>query len=354
MPSEIEAVLGDLLDDYAFHEVRETVNAEYPAKIARPVRRLCDAAERIMNFDAEDFAEIAGWHGLQPEVSRVLLAASWPRTRTAQPRGALGSLCTTYGLLLEVVEVRLRRNEVNEVLALLHLAAEYLPILAWQAYLGHAADPVRIAPCFGRPDAGWRHESHHCRLGAPERKAVSAAVLTVSKTNSTDQWWSYITRQHSHLAGALAVCGGSPAPNGNPYVCHAQCSVAPHQPTARADLAWRIELCRRFAASPIIRLRHGSPVGHFFAVPEQPGLDEAWADTWAALTREGHGGSPPNPLHGVRATGELAGLPDLFAVVAGGAGSVVKTELLSQLRSALRTLIGAPGSHLLFGAVAST
>ena len=342
MHEQLELVINGLLDEGAFLEVEAAVAAEYPAQVAVRVGVLCDVARRVADLDAEDFAELAAYPGIPAGVATVLSQSSWPRTRTDESRGALSSLSTTFGLLLEIIQLRLERDEVNDVLAVLHLAADYLPILAWQSVLGHAADPALLRFDIGVSQGDWRHEGKQCVLDEWSRLTMQNAVLGIGITGSASGWWRFITRQHSTVASALSVCAGSPG--GTPdkpqnQICVQPCSMLPADSEVRAALAWRVELARRFARSPLMRLRHGSPVGHFFAVPDVPTLHQAWAETWRILTRDANAAAG-NPLSAATVSGPLPGVTELFSAVAGDAGPVVETRVMTQLRVAVRGVLG--------------
>ncbi len=52
-------------------------------------------------------------------------------------------------LLLEVIAVRWMRREMSALVAALHIASEYLPMLIWEPVLGHAGDPARMVESVG-------------------------------------------------------------------------------------------------------------------------------------------------------------------------------------------------------------
>ena len=53
-----------------------------------------------------------------------------PQSAKERTRGALLTLRPAYSLLLEVIEARWLRREMAALVAAVHIAAEYLPLLA--------------------------------------------------------------------------------------------------------------------------------------------------------------------------------------------------------------------------------
>ena len=117
------------------------------------VRLLCSFGQRLIDLDAEDFGvpERTGdprW-STRYRVPEHLLARArasrMPQSAKERSRGALRTLRPAYGLLLEVIEARWLRREMAALVAAVHIAAEYLPLLAWEPVLGHAGDPGAAA-----------------------------------------------------------------------------------------------------------------------------------------------------------------------------------------------------------------
>ena len=111
-------------------------------------------------------------------------------------------------------------------------------------------------------------------------------------------------------------------------------------------LAWRSALARRFASSKVVRLRHASPVGHFFAVPSLNEIEETWAESWRTLVGLGRNSSTPNPLRVLQGSNpELnpikidQGLPLLISACAGLTTPLEPTRMLSALSGAIRLAI---------------
>jgi hypothetical protein len=116
------------------------------------IQRLCSFAQRLMDLDAEDFGRLfpaietttevkhalrVGADAVPHDLVRRAAACRMPQAPDEPDPGALGSLLPVYRLMLELIAVRWERGEVLLLLAALHIAAEYAPLLAWEAALGH-------------------------------------------------------------------------------------------------------------------------------------------------------------------------------------------------------------------------
>jgi hypothetical protein len=238
-------------------------------------------------------------------------ASRMPQTPREQPRGALLTLRPAYALLLEVIEIRWRRHDLAALVAAVHIAGEYLPLLAWEPVLGHAADPALlggtpvsirgsrfgVAPVAGQPRA--------CEHTRPERSAAERALRVA--TESAQGWRSYLDRQHSNFSAALGVCAAE---------CRTPCPVVTGlAQDVRAGLAARCTLALAFAKGALVRLRHAAPVGHGFGVPSRAEVENAWARSRTSLGHTELGrialaGAPQDPY-------PLPGLPGLFSAIAG-------------------------------------
>lgn len=83
-------------------------------------------------------------HGLANDLNKC----SWPNRMQERDSNALDDLAPTYCLLLELVDIKLRRRDWNDVLALIHLMSEYLGLLVWQSTLSHGGRPNLLASRF--------------------------------------------------------------------------------------------------------------------------------------------------------------------------------------------------------------
>jgi len=283
---------------------------------AARVQRLCSFGQRLMDLDAEDFGlaypeneavtdvpdpDHAPDDVIPPDLLIRAVACRMPRAPGDPHRGALRSLHPVYRLVLELIRARWRRGEVLLLLAALHIASEYAPLLAWEAALGHPADPLRIADDVGGPGSRWgRVEDRTCRH-TRAYKSAAGRVLRVADENP-EGWASYLDRQHSTVASALAYCA---------VTCPTPCTVVTRLSTQEHELVEeRCRIAVVFARSGIIRLRHSAPVGHGFGVPSRSELLEAWDRSRRSIARH---------LPAVLDDDDypLAGLPAVFGAIAG-------------------------------------
>lgn len=201
-----------------------------------------------------------------------------PQTPREQPRGALATLRPAFRLLLEVIEARWRRREMAALVAVVHIATEYLPLLAWEPVLNNAGDPALLGDAVGGP--GSRFGDQDDRACAHRRNDASAAnrALRVA-AEPPSGWQTYLDRQHSNMAHALAVCAAG---------CRAPCTVVTRlDETVRADLERRCEYALALQSSSLVRLRHAAPVGHGFGVPSPEEVLDAWDRTRGSLAARG-------------------------------------------------------------------
>ncbi|MEU8801374.1 hypothetical protein [Spirillospora sp. NPDC048819] len=307
----VRDVLAALARRYAFGDLAALVGRDrlVPDGRAGAVAALCAFGQRVLDLDAEDFGmpEDAG------EVPRDLLdrarASRMPQAPRERPRGALASLRPAYSLLLEVIAIRWDRRDMAALVAAVHIAGEYLPMLAWEPVLGHAGDPARIGAAvegegsrFGVPiEPGSPRMCDHTR---PERSACER-TLRVSK-EPPPGWRAYLDRQHSQVASALGDCAAR---------CRTPCTVMTRlDDLVRGDLTDRCKLAADFTDSALVKLRHAAPVGHGFGVPSPEEVQAAWARARKSLSRQPLGkaafaGAEDDPY-------PLPGLPGLFSAIA--------------------------------------
>ncbi|MFF4622421.1 hypothetical protein [Nonomuraea jabiensis] len=278
---------------------------------AAEIAEVCEFGQRLLSLDAEDFAAEA--KGVPADLRRRARACHMPQTPREQPRGALESLRPAYDLLLEVIAVRWHRRELSPMIAAVHIASEYLPLLAFEPQLGHAGDPARWPEGLSAPGS---------RFGVIGDRECDHTKSEQSATNRTlrvslepgEGWRAYFDRQHSQVAGALAVCVAT---------CRNPCTAVDWiEPEPRADLHVRARTALTFADTPLVRLRHAAPVGHGFGVPSPEEVLDAWERSRAALDK--------NPVGAAAMKDDgfpLPGLPSLFSAVA--AAPIEPATLLS-------------------------
>jgi hypothetical protein len=320
-------LLVELARRFAFGDVGALAPLALPD--ARRVVAVCEFGQRLLTLDAEDFASADDARYVPADLRRRAHACHMPQTARERPRGALDSLRPAFGLLLEVIRVRWDRHELSPVTAALHIAAEYLPLLAFETVLGHAGDPARWPAGLRAPGSrfGVLDDGRECDHTKAARSAAERTLRVALEPPSG--WQAYLDRQHSQVAGALAVCVSR---------CRRPCTAMDWiDPDTREDLAARCRVARGFAESPLVRLRHAAPVGHGFGVPSRQEMLEAWERSRTRLAR-----------HDVarRALDDdgfpLPGLPSLFSAVAGV--PIAPATLLADTAGHLVELLTAAGA----------
>lgn len=301
-----------LAERYSFADVAALVSAgvvRVPESEGARLLPLCVFGQRLLDLDAEDFGVTEHDEYGRPAIPRDLVARSrlcrMPQTPAEQPRGALATLRPAFGLLLEVIDARWRRRDMAALVAVVHIAADYLPLLAWETVIGHAGDPALLEESVGGP--GSRFGDQQDRLCAHRRNDASAAnrALRVA-AEPRSGWQAYLDRQHSNLAHALATCAAE---------CRTPCTVITRlDDDVRAGIARRSEFALALQGSAVVRLRHAAPVGHAFGVPSPEEVLEAWDRTRDSLFARGiaslgEPGGEEFPLPGLtRVFSEVAGV----------------------------------------------
>jgi hypothetical protein len=336
---DLASVLATLLGEMRFAELGQTVRSldALRGHDRGRVLALCEAGRRLLDLDAVGFGEVAG---VSPDLRDAVLAMQFPPRADATERGSLTSLAPLFGLMLECLELRWQRDETSYVTLLLHLMAEYLPLLAWEPVLGHAADPLRLRPWV----TGTLWATAECP--APQHRKSAAERVLLLRPESPDgvqaeQWKVYLDRWHARVAGMLRQCAlrpGAGRPNPESGGCDRPCGVVTQlDDDTLADLAARVALASGFADSPVVALRHAAPVGHFFGVPERDEIAQQWKVTVERLCRPwgrpGEGCDVGNPIGGELEVDEDEALPGLIGFLSVVAGRPIRpTSLLSQLR----------------------
>ncbi|MBE1530285.1 hypothetical protein [Actinomadura algeriensis] len=254
-----------------------------------------------------------------------------PQAPRERPRGALASLRPAYALLLEVIAVRWHRREMAALVAAVHIAGEYLAMLAWEPVLGHAGDPALLAAAVGGEGSRWGvpvdpDAPRECDHTRPERSACERALRVA--TMPPPGWRAYLDRQHSQVASALGDCAAR---------CRTPCTVMTRLDDAvRADLAERCALATDFADGALVKLRHAAPVGHGFGVPSPEEVQSAWERARKSLCRRPLGaaamGTADSDDH------PLPGLPGLFSAIA--AAPIVPDTLLHDVTTRITATLG--------------
>lgn len=320
METALEVLIA-LARRYAFAEVAALVGqgaggATLTTKAAAQVQQLCAFGQRLLDLDAEDFgladaavdantdtsvADRVATDVVPGELRQRALACRVPQAPRERHRGALGSLRPVYALLLEVIAAHWRRRETAALVAAIHITSEYAPLLVWERVLGHAGDPARLPAAVGGPDSAWGDFADPTCPHTRAQKSAAKRTLRVAQDHPTG-WRTYLDRQHSNAAHALAVCAAE---------CERPCTVITR--LSKEDESLVAEGCRlalAYVDSPIVRLRHSAPVGHGFGVPSPTEVRDAWQ-----RSRERLGRLEPRLL-----TDDgfpLPGLTHLFSTLAG-------------------------------------
>jgi hypothetical protein len=259
---------------YAFGEVAALLT-QLPTPGAAELQRLCAFGQRLIDLDAEDFGDEAD-HEVPLHLQARALACRMPQSSREKHRGALGSLKPAYQLLLEVIDARFRRRETTAVVATVHIASEYAPLLVWERVLGHSGDPARIAVNVGGEGSSWGDFDDRECAHTKTLKSATKRSLTVAQENALG-WRNYLDRQHSHVSHAFAVCA---------VECRRPCTVYTRLSTPEQEIVRHgSRLAQILNDSAIVRLRHSAPVGHGFGVPSPAELLDAWDRTRESLGR---------------------------------------------------------------------
>ena len=303
--------------------------------------RLCRAhwlalvGRRVMDLNGEDLDEVDAWRDVPPSVQRLLASATWPGRPDSHRRGSLGNLRPMLRLVLEVIGLRLERDETTDVLALVHLLSDYLPLLAWQTELGNAGEPRTLARRLEASRSTWEDPAHPC----PQRPSVQGAAQRVGRAgDTTGVWRRYLHQTHTRAADVLHTCGR--VDDSLPRTrqgCAAPCEMAVADPGRRHDLARRLDLVQGFRESALVQARHRTPAGHFFAVPEVAELQASWTATKKVLQRRVLGQPFAALLRDQ--SGALPGLGGLVAAVACDPKPLVASSVVDVLVDRMRDLL---------------
>ena len=349
-PGALKALML-LADEYAFPDVALAAHWS-PAIAASAAKRIGGIARfgsLLLSLDVEDFPgnhlsvfeESAPAHALARQAGSLRFPDDPMAPREAS---ALDSLVPLLRHCLEVLQVHWWRDEPTRVLAVLHLIAEYLAHLAWESAIGHPLDARRLASDLTGPDI---------RVGQPDcpmleqRKSLALRVVAGHPLRSEQAWRRHLRSEYSYLGPLFGQCA-TPRPfhkfgSQISDACKNPCGVMTRLDDRVAhQLTDRIRLARAVSRSPLVQLRHPSPVGHFFGVPSRAELCEALGQTLKGL----HGW---NPAAAALPSGDEVAdeqfVPDVAGIVAAVAGKPVEPgDLLARTRSLLLEEILVAGS----------
>lgn len=311
---------------------------------SRPLQ-LCEVGYRVSQLDGEDFEQLSHTPGLPSDVASFLKQCSWPTSLADADGTALDDLIPTFQLLLEIAELKTVRRDWPDVLAVIHLISEYLPLLAWQPVLGHAGRPDKLqATLVGR-------SMHHkpCSLNNMQHSQIES-LLSLRLRDESFDLDEYVRKDHSRMADALTECSGrmNLANNLTSVVfvrMELNHSKVPEESASireKEDLAFRTSIARAFSESAIVHMRHTSPVGHFFAVPGKSKVTKEWykstvkINNLARLYDQHRVASGDGPLVKESVSGSFpVGLSDLVTIAAGVEEPLVPSNVLAILASGI-------------------
>lgn len=304
--SSVETVHGVLIalaERYSFGDVAALVDAGadgLTSAEADRVKKLCGFGQRLLDLDAEDFGD-ADPDVIPPDLRDRALLCRMPQAANDRHRGALDSLRPAYALLLEVVEARWRRQETSALVAAVHIASEYAPMLVWEQILGHAGDPLKLPPQVSGDGSAWGDfDDRDCPHTKAEKSAAQRALRVAHEPPSG--WRAYLDRQHSNTSHALGVCAAA---------CPRPCTVLTRWDAEQiALLTQGSKLAQALNDSAVVKLRHAAPVGHGFGVPTRAEVLDAWQRSRGGLSKYAVAAADDDGF-------PLPGLPGLFSTLAG-------------------------------------
>jgi len=285
------------------------------------IQQLCAYGQRLVDIDADGLAELDAAVGATTDTTFAILVENETVPPSLVARGArchvraapeertddaLVDLHPVYRLLLEALAVRWSRYETLSMLALIHVAAEYAPLLAWQPHLGHAGDPFRLRAdeAFTGPDSRWGQIDNPACPRPRHEKAASGRALRVAD-EPTAGWRSYLDRQHSVVAKAFAGCATD---------CATPCTVMTHlHPLRRRRVRDACQAAVAFRGCALVRLRHEALIGHGLGAPSRDEVAHAWERSRRTIAKHGAAAAAVLAEDGF----PLPGLPSLFSAIAG-------------------------------------
>lgn len=280
-------------------------------------RQLATIGRNIVELDAEEFEQDASRKVLPISISDQLRLCAWPNRMPYQADTPLDDLIPTYELLLELLNVQIGRRDWTAVLSILHLMNEYFPLLAAQSTWGHAGRPKELldqleVTCLAT--SGDRN----CKLSGHQLKFAQS--LQEPTTNVALH--EYLHQKHS-LVGSLILT----------------CSTLVTKGSVNPDLDRRLALAKKLQASELLALRHHSPVGHFFAVPDRTRIHQEWKAFVATVNRS----TTASGFHLSQRFPE--GVADLVTAVAGSPTRIKPSNILEPLAVEIRAQVEVANSQ---------
>jgi hypothetical protein len=301
------------------------------------VHWLTEICVRVIQVDGEDFVHVDDWLDVPVHVQDVLRASSLPHRPDDPDRGVLDSMLPMFRLLLELIDVAYERDDIDVVLKYLHLLAEYAPMLVWEQGLQSPGEPAVIGARITAATPAWDDPGR--TSPCPRKDAAGAVARTAPLAmNGEREWGRYIDRALSRVSLLLQACGTSHDALGDRRGCREPCGMAPTGPGAM-DMARRLQSVRSFADSSVVKLRHPSPLGHGFRLPDKGQVDAAWDDTRARLARAEHFRHHPPPE--MDSWGALHGLASMVTYWSSAQEMQEATTVLADMRDTALGLLPA-------------
>lgn len=295
---------------------------------------LTEVCVRVVQVDGEDFVLVDDWLDVPIDAQGLLRAASLPHVPDAPDRGVLRTMLPMFRLLMELIDVAYERDDIEAVLKYLHLIAEYAALLAWERVVASPGEPDVIATRLSWAPT-WQDAGRTRKCPRSDAAGSVARTAPVALTGPRE-WNKYLNQSLSRVSLLLGSCGASHQGLGGARLCAEPCAVAPAGHGSE-DLAWRLHSVHRFATSAVISLRHPSPLGHGFRLPDKQELDDAWDTTVTRLMQAQHyqRHAPTEP----DSWGALHGLASLVTYWAGAEQMQEATTLLADLRQTALDLL---------------
>lgn len=295
---------------------------------------LTEVCVRIVQVDGEDFVHVGDWLDVPIEGQELLRAASLPHLPDDPERGVLRTMLPMFRLLMELIDVAYERDDIDSVLKYLHLIAEYAPLLAWERLMEGPGEPAVIAARLSQTPT-WKDPARTRKC--PRSDAAGSVARTAPVAlNGRREWDTYLNQSLSRVSLLLGSCGASDPRLEGRRLCAEPCAVAPSGHDSE-DLAWRLHSVHRFATSAVIGLRHPSPLGHGFRLPDKQELDGAWDDTVSRLMQARH--YQRHAPTDADSWGALHGLASMITYWSGEDAMQEATTLLADLRQTALDLL---------------
>jgi hypothetical protein len=293
--------IARLLDDRRFDEVVTLLATENalgtdssldPDGIAADLCRFGQRALRLDVLDLDvDLAQRLN-HELAGPLAETARGLMFPDSARQQRRGSLTAMRPLMGLVLEALTVRWRRDELLHVLALLHLVGEYLGHIAWESTIDHSGDPLQFHGGFGGAGSAWGDAAADDCGHSRSHRHLARRMNEGDPLTSKGEWDDFLRSDYSRVGGLFLTCAtrsGGRIWGRQPRRCdHATCPVWwGLDESTSTSLERRTRVALWFGDSPLLKVRHAAPIGHFFGVPDKAEIVVAFDELAGKLRRQG-------------------------------------------------------------------